>query len=139
MNFETISFNHGTHNERKQLMRSIPQGFSSTAGISKKLVTIFARHSDSFIMKPNLSVIYLIGDSGSRQFLEPGQIYRSPVPIAIGMQKLRHGVLPAGTSYWLKYRDRWPAGLRHQRFLLIPATVTGNSNPSKKVNSVLIL
>jgi len=69
-------------------------------------------------VKPNLSIIYLIVDSGSRQFLEPGQNYRSP-----GLQKLRHGVLPAGTSYWLKYLDQWPAGLRHQRFLLIPATV----------------
>jgi uncharacterized protein YecT (DUF1311 family) len=39
------------------------------------------------------------------------------------LQKLRHGVLPAGTIYWLKYLDLWPAGLRHQRFLLIPATV----------------
>ena len=30
MNFETISFNHGTQNKRKHLMRAIPQGFSST-------------------------------------------------------------------------------------------------------------
>jgi hypothetical protein len=43
-----------------------------------------------------------------------------------GLQKLRHGVLPAGTIYRLKYRDRWPAGLRHQRFLLIPATVVSH-------------
>ena len=77
MNFETISFNHGTHNERKQLMRSIPQGFSSTAGISKKLVTIFARHLDSFVMTFNFSLICQIY-SGSGQVLEPGQVYLSP-------------------------------------------------------------
>jgi hypothetical protein len=29
-----------------------------TAGISKKLVTIFARYLDSFIMTPNLSSVY---------------------------------------------------------------------------------
>jgi hypothetical protein len=30
----------------------------TTAGISKKLVTIFASHLDSFIMTPNLSAVY---------------------------------------------------------------------------------
>jgi len=108
MNFETISFNHGTHNERKQLMRSIPQGFSSTAGISKKLVTIFASHLDNFIMTPNLLPF--------TNFVKPG------------WQKLVHGVLHAGTSYLLKYLDSWPAWLRHQRFLLIPATVRWHSS-----------
>ena len=68
-----------------------------TAGISKKLVTIFASHLDSFIVKPNLSALNQIRKTGSGQFLEPGQIYRSP-----GLQKLRHGVLPAGIDYRLK-------------------------------------
>jgi hypothetical protein len=71
-----------------------------TTDISKKFVTIFTRHLDNFIVKPNLSIIYLIVDLGSRQFLEPGQIYLSP-----GLQKLHHGVLPAGTVFWLKYLD----------------------------------
>jgi hypothetical protein len=35
-----------------------------TAGISKKLVTIFARHQDSFIMTPNLSSVYKFCKSG---------------------------------------------------------------------------
>jgi hypothetical protein len=50
----------------------------TTAGISKKLVTIFASHPDSFIVKPNLSAVNQIRQAGSGQFLEPGQIYRSP-------------------------------------------------------------
>jgi hypothetical protein len=54
-----------------------------TAGISKKLVTIFARHLDSFIVKPNLSAVNQIHQAGSGQFLEPGQIFLSP-----GMAKI---------------------------------------------------
>ena len=61
-------------------------------------------------MKPNLSAVYQIRNAGSGQFFLSGQFYRTPVPIAIGMQKLRHGVLHAGTlrsvqGLWLKYRD----------------------------------
>jgi hypothetical protein len=48
-----------------------------------------------------LNAVYQFRNAGSGQFLEPGQIYRSP-----GWQKLRHGVLPAGIDYWLKNRDR---------------------------------
>jgi hypothetical protein len=62
-----------------------------TAGISKKLVTIFASHRDSFIMTQNLL---------------PFNNFDKP-----GLQKLRQGVLPAGTlryaqGFWLKYGDR---------------------------------
>ncbi len=76
------------------------KNYRLTAGIIKKLVTIFARHLDSFIMTPNLSAIYQFRKAGSGQFFEPGQVYLSP-----GFAKLRHGVLPAGTSHWLKYLD----------------------------------
>jgi hypothetical protein len=51
---------------------------STTAGISKKLVTIFASHLDNFIMTPNFSSVYQIHKTGSGQFIEPGQIHRSP-------------------------------------------------------------
>jgi hypothetical protein len=39
----------------------------NTDGWGNKLVTIFARHLDNFILKPNLSLIYLIRDFGSGQ------------------------------------------------------------------------
>ena len=45
------------------------------------------------------------GHPDSYRDLQPRQLYLSPVPIAIGMPKLSHGVLPAGTVFWLKYRD----------------------------------
>jgi hypothetical protein len=59
-------------------------GFSATTGISKKLITIFARHLDSFIVIPKLSSVYQIRNAGSGQFLPPGQFY--------------HGVLHAGKA-----------------------------------------
>jgi hypothetical protein len=64
-----------------------------TAGISKKLVTIFASHLDIIIMTPDISPFT---NFENRDW-----------------QKLRHGGLPAGIVYYLKYRDRWPSVLRH--------------------------
>jgi hypothetical protein len=46
--------------------------------MSNKLVTIFARHLDSFTQKQNFSSVYQICDSGSGQILQPGQLNRSP-------------------------------------------------------------
>jgi hypothetical protein len=46
--------------------------------MSNKLVTIFARYLDSFIVKQNISSVYQIRDAGSGQILLPGQPYRSP-------------------------------------------------------------
>ena len=46
--------------------------------MSKKLVTIFARHPDNFIVKPNSSAVYQFPRTGSGQFLEPGLVYLSP-------------------------------------------------------------
>jgi hypothetical protein len=81
-----------------------------TAGISKKLVTIFALHLDSFIMTPDLSSVY--------QFCKAGIAKIAPWCLA-SRDKLLAKVL--GT---LRSAQGWPAGLRHQRFLLIPATVS---------------
>jgi len=39
----------------------------NTDGWGNKLVTIFARHLDNYILKPYLSLIYLTRDSGSGQ------------------------------------------------------------------------
>jgi len=44
-------------------------------------------------MKQYFSVIYQLRDCGSGQILQPRQLYLSP-----GLQKLRHGGLPAGTN-----------------------------------------
>ena len=43
-----------------------------------KLVTIFARHLDNFIMTQNFSSVYSIRLTGSGQFLQPRQVYLSP-------------------------------------------------------------
>jgi hypothetical protein len=83
---------------------------------SKKLVTIFALRLDSFILKKTYrpftsSMISALDKSYNRDNF----IFRRD------WQKLRHGDLPTGTASRLKHLDRWPDGLRHQRFLLIPA------------------
>jgi hypothetical protein len=51
---------------------------TNTDGWGNKLVTIFARHLDSFIVTQNLSLVCQIRDFGSGQILQPGQIYLSP-------------------------------------------------------------
>jgi hypothetical protein len=50
----------------------------NTDGWGNKLVTIFARHLDSFIVTQNLSLFYQIRDFGSAQILQPRQLYLSP-------------------------------------------------------------
>jgi hypothetical protein len=47
-------------------------------GWGNKLVTIFARHLDTFILTNNFSLTCQIHDFGSGQFLQPGQIRLSP-------------------------------------------------------------
>jgi hypothetical protein len=56
---------------------------ANTDGWGNKLVTIFARHLDSFIMALNLSLIFQIRDFGSGhpdsyRDLQPRQFYLSP-------------------------------------------------------------
>jgi hypothetical protein len=69
---------------------------ANTDGWGNKLVTIFARHLDNFIVKPNISLIYLIRDSGSGQILQPRQICLSP-----GLAKI--------APWWLVRRDNFSA------------------------------
>ena len=69
----------------------------NTVSCGNKLVTIFARHLDSFILTINFSLILQIRDFGSGQILQPRQLYLSPVPIAIGIAKI--------APWWLVRRD----------------------------------
>jgi hypothetical protein len=55
---------------------------------------------DSFIMTPNFQPL--------TSFVKPALdsfIYRDSFIVRRDLQKLRHGVLPARTPYWLKYLD----------------------------------
>jgi hypothetical protein len=67
----------------------------NTNGWGNKLVTIFARHLDCFIMTPNFSLIYQIY-SGSGQILQPRHLYLSP-----GFAKI--------APWWLARRDYFMA------------------------------
>jgi hypothetical protein len=64
----------------------------NTDGWGNKLVTIFARHLDSFIMTLYFSLIYQIRDFGSGQILQSRQLYLSP-----GFAKI--------APWWLARRD----------------------------------
>jgi len=70
--------------------------FYNTDGWGNKLVTIFARHLDSFIVTLNLSLNYQIRDFGSGQILQPRQLYLSP-----GFAKI--------APWWLARRDKFSA------------------------------
>jgi len=61
--------------------------------VGNKLVAIFARHRDNFLMMVNFSLICQIRDFGAGQILLPRQII-----LRRDLQKLRHGGLPAGTN-----------------------------------------
>jgi len=76
-------------------------------------------HQDSFIVTQSLSSVYQFRKTGSGQSLQPRQLNLSP-----GLAKI--------APWWLVRRDSFLArqlagtgtrngGLRHQRFLLIPA------------------
>jgi hypothetical protein len=88
-------------------------------------------------MTQNFSTVYQIRNTGSGQFLHPGQLYLSPVPIAPDsyrnwMAKIAP-TCPDLTGWWLartglrqladlaKVPGLESAWLRHQRFLLISA------------------
>jgi hypothetical protein len=62
-----------------------------------KLVTIFASHRDNFIMMLNLSSVYQIRTTGSGQFLQPRQVYRSP-----GLAKIAPWCLARRDSFQAK-------------------------------------
>jgi hypothetical protein len=69
---------------------------ANNAGIGNKLVTIFARHLDNFIVTHNLSLICQIRDFGSGQILQPRQLNLSP-----GLAKI--------APWWLARRDSFSA------------------------------
>jgi len=69
---------------------------ANTDGWGNKLVTIFARHLDSFIMTNSFSLICQIRDFGSGQILQPRQLYLSP-----GLAKI--------APWWLARRDSFSA------------------------------
>jgi hypothetical protein len=69
---------------------------ANTDGWGNKLVTIFARHLDCFIVTRNLSLICQIRDFGSGQILRPRQLYLSP-----GFAKI--------APWWLARRDDFSA------------------------------
>jgi hypothetical protein len=69
---------------------------ANTDGWGNKLVTIIARHLDSFILTLNFSLIYQIRDFGSGQILQPRQFYLSP-----GLAKI--------APWWLARRDNFSA------------------------------
>jgi hypothetical protein len=71
---------------------------ANNAGIGNKLVTIFARHRDNYIMTINFSLICQFF-SGSGQIRIAGTYYPSP-----GFAKIAPWWLAAGTVYRLKYR-----------------------------------
>jgi hypothetical protein len=66
----------------------------NTDGWGNKLVTIFARHLDNFILTNNFSLIYQIREFGSGQFLQPRQFYLSP-----GLAKI--------APCWLARREKY--------------------------------
>jgi hypothetical protein len=69
---------------------------ANNAGIGNKLVTIFARHLDNFILTINFSIICQIRDFCSGQILQPRQLYLSP-----GFAKI--------APWWLARRDSFSA------------------------------
>ena len=114
---------------------------ANNAGIGNKLVTIFASYFGSFIVTQSFCPF--------TSFVKPAldkSCNRDNLIFRRDLQKLRHGGLPAGTVFWHppsrekrfggRSRDRWPAWLRHQRFLLIPATVRHNCQCLKTLLSI---
>ena len=75
---------------------------TNTDGWGNKLVTIFARHLDNFILTINLSLVCQIRDFGSGQILQPGQLYLSP-----GFAKIAPWWLARRDKSCLKYRDSY--------------------------------
>jgi hypothetical protein len=68
----------------------------NTDGWGNKLITVFARYLDCFILTNNFSFIYQIRDFGSGQIMKPRQSYLSPSHAKIA-------------PWWLARRDNFPA------------------------------
>ena len=88
--------------DKKKLLRP-----HNTDGWGNKLVTIFARHLDCFIVTLNFSLICQIRDFGSGQILQPRQFYLSPRLAKIAPYPPRHrdsfsAKVPGSVAGWLR-------------------------------------
>jgi hypothetical protein len=90
--------------------------------ISKKLVTIFARHLDSFTVTQNLSSVYQLRKTGSGQFLQPRQLYLSP-----GLAKIAPWCLAHRDSLLAKVPGLESAGCATNAFCSYPLAVIKNA------------
>jgi hypothetical protein len=86
--------------------------------ISKKLVTIFARHLDSFIVTRNLSSVYQLRKTGSGQILQPRQLGRSP-----GLAKIAPWWLARRDYFLVKVPRLATAGFATNAFCLYPLAI----------------
>jgi hypothetical protein len=75
---------------------------ANTDGWGNKLVTIFARHLDNFILTNDFSLNCQIRDFGSGQILQPRQSYLSP-----GFAKIAPWWLARRDYFRLKYQDSY--------------------------------
>jgi hypothetical protein len=87
--------------------------------ISKKLVTIFARHLDSFIVTQSLLSVYQFRKTGSGQILQPRQLYLSP-----GLAKIAPWCLAHRDSFLAKVPGLVTAGCATNAFCSYPLAVS---------------
>jgi len=90
-----------------------------------KLVTIFARYLDSFLMTPNSSIFFQILDAGSGQITNTGTNFLSP-----GMAKIAPYPSCHRDYFCLKHRDA-NGGLRRLTltyFIAGPLACTRNQS-----------
>ena len=93
----TVSWSHENYRNKNQrdgsyILDKKMLRKPNTDGWGNKLVTIFARHLDNFILTNKFSFICQIRDFGSGQTLQPGQFCASP-----GFAKI--------APWWLARRD----------------------------------
>ena len=74
---------------------------TNTDGWGNKLVTIFARYLDSFIVTIKFSILYQTRDFGSGQIQPLDNFICSP-----GFAKIAPYPPCTVTAFWLKYQDR---------------------------------
>jgi hypothetical protein len=89
--------------------------------MSKKLVTIFASHLDSFIVTQNLSSVYRFRKTGSGQILQPRQFNLSP-----GLAKIAPWWLACRDSFSAKVPGLESAGFATNAFCSYPLAVIKN-------------
>jgi hypothetical protein len=93
--------------------------------MSKKFVTIFATHQDSFIVTQNLSSVYQVRKTGSGQFLQPRQLNLSP-----GLAKIAPWWLARRDSFLAKVPGLVTAGCATNAFCSYPLAVSIYAEPS---------